>query len=248
MQAPIVVMYQPPLLQDSSDMSARPTKCKQPSGAKDARSTAQVIEILCNRIRHGTLVPGQRLVEADIVKDTGASRGRVREALKKLESQGLVSIEEFRGASVRQLSMDEVRQIYKSRMALEGMLAAEFAASDQTALKKRLQGIQERMNDLEKTGDHRRFAKLNDEWHGLIIKASGNQYAAHFLSQLSVPVYRLLFASFYSSQRIDKANADHRLVTEAIIEGKPRSAEKAMRSHIIDGFAALMEMHEKMQI
>jgi len=218
------------------------------SSAKSSLNTRDVVNTLREQIRVGTLMPGQRLVEADIVSETGASRGKVREALQRLETEGLVSIEEFRGASVRKLSMDEVHQIYRARMALEGMLAAEFAEADKPRLKKQLQKLQQQMNALETTGDHRRFAKLNDDWHALIIEGSGNGYAAHFLAQLSVPVYRLLFASFYSAQRIDRANADHKIITRAIVDGKADVAEKAMRNHINDGLSALMEINARMHL
>jgi len=211
-------------------------------------TTRAVMALLREKIRIGRLVPGQRLVEADIVKETGASRGKVREALRRLETEGLVSIEEFRGASVRQLSMDEVHQIYKARMALEGMAAGEFARSDNTKLKKQLQKLQTGMNGLEKTGDHGRFAQLNDAWHALIIEGSGNYYATQFLRQLSVPVYRLLFSTFYNAQRIDRANADHKVITRAIVDGRVDDAERAMRNHILDGFAALIEINAKLHI
>jgi DNA-binding GntR family transcriptional regulator len=210
--------------------------------------TREVVTILREQIRAGRLVPGQRLVEADIVRDTGASRSKVREALQRLESEGLVSIEEFRGASVRQLGIDEVRQIYHARTALEGMAAAAFAASDHTLLKKELKKLQQAMNKLERSGDHHHFATLNDAWHALIIEGSGNRYAAQFLRQLTVPVYRLLFSSFYSAQRIDSANADHKIITKAIVEGRSEDAERAMRNHILDGFTAISELNAQLHL
>ncbi|MES2604689.1 MAG: GntR family transcriptional regulator [Pseudomonadota bacterium] len=213
-----------------------------------AINTFDVAELLREKIRVGRLVPGQRLVEADIVKETQASRGKVREALRRLETEGLVSIEEFRGASVRQLSMDEVHQIYKARMALESMAAGEFARRDDSKPKKQLQKLQTAMNALERTGDHGRFAQLNDAWHALIIDGSGNRYAAQFLRQLTVPVYRLLFSSFYNAQRIDHANADHKIITKAIVEGRVEDAERAMRNHILEGFAAISELNAKLHI
>jgi len=210
--------------------------------------TREVVTTLREHIRAGRLVPGQRLVEADIVRETGASRSKVREALQRLETEGLVSIEEFRGASVRQLGIDEVRQIYHARMALEGMAAGTFAASDHQLLKKELKKLQQAMNQLEKSGDHHRFAQLNDAWHALIIEGSGNRYAAQFLRQLTVPVYRLLFSSFYSAQRIDRANADHKVITRAIVEGRSEDAESAMRNHILDGFTAISELNAQLHL
>jgi DNA-binding GntR family transcriptional regulator len=233
--------------------SARP-KATRTNGVT-VRATAtrpvgmrEVVQALRESIRVGRLVPGQRLVEADIVRDTGASRSKVREALQRLETEGLVSMEEFRGATVRQLGMDEVRQIYHARMALEGMAAATFAASNQPALKKRLKKLQQSMDALEKSGDHHSFAHLNDAWHTLIIEGSGNRYVGQFLSLLTVPIHRLLFSSFYGPQRIDRANADHKIITQAICDGRADLAEQAMRDHIKDGLAALNELHERLQL
>ncbi|MEP7311111.1 MAG: GntR family transcriptional regulator [Pseudomonadota bacterium] len=212
-------------------------------GDGDAVNTRATADWVRERIRVGRLVPGQRLVEADIVRETGASRSKVREALQRLESEGLVTIEEFRGASVKRLGVDEVRQIYRARMALEGLAAAEFAAADDAALKQRLQAIQEELNQWEHKGNHDRFARLNDSWHKLIIEGSGNLYVAQFLARLTVPIYRLLFTTFYSAQRIGLANADHRVITAAIVEGRADDAERAMRAHIGEGLAALTELN-----
>jgi DNA-binding GntR family transcriptional regulator len=205
--------------------------------------TSQVTEWVRDRIRNGLLVPGQRLVEADIVAAMGASRGKVREALKKLEAEGLVVIEEFRGAQVKKLGRDEIRQIYRARMALEGLAAAECAANGTPELKQKLQSIQQELNDWEHAGDHDRFARLNDAWHKLIISGSGNEYVAQFLSRLTVPIYRLLFSTFYTKQRIGAANADHRIITAAILEGRADDADRAMREHIRNGLDALIELN-----
>jgi DNA-binding GntR family transcriptional regulator len=195
------------------------------------------------RIQQGRLVPGQRLVEADIVAATGASRSRVRDALRRLEAEGLVTIEEFRGASVKKLGLDEVRQIYQARMVLEGLAAAECAARASPSQRDELLAIQRELNDTESAATHEQFAKLNAAWHDLIIAGSGNQYIAQFLSRLTVPIYRLLFSTFYSVQRIGAANADHRIITAAIVERRAEDAERAMRGHIRNGLDALIELN-----
>lgn len=225
---------------------ARPNTPRKPAAkaaARGAAGTVQIVDWVRERIRHGGLVPGQRLVEADIVASTGASRGKVREALQRLEAEGLLTIEEFRGASVKKLGRDEVRQIYEARMALEGLAARECAVRADAALRARLHEVQQELNDGEHTGNHDRFARLNQTWHALIIAGSGNEYIAQFLKRLTVPIYRLLFASFYTAQRIASANADHRLITAAIVEGRADAAEQAMRAHIRNGLDALIELN-----
>jgi DNA-binding GntR family transcriptional regulator len=205
-------------------------------------STKEVVEWVRERIRVGKFVPGQRLVEADIIKATGASRAKVRECLQRLETEGLVVIEEYRGASVKIFTWEQVRQIYRARSVLEGLAAAEFAQADNAEAKNKLKALQEALNEVDETGDHQRFAKLNSEWHSLIIERSGNEYLRQFLTQLSVPIYRLLFSTFYSTQRIKEANADHRKITAAIVDGRVDDAEKAMREHIGQGLKAIAEI------
>jgi DNA-binding GntR family transcriptional regulator len=212
------------------------------AGRPEALTVHAIVDSIRERIRRGRFVPGQRLVEADIMRELGATRTRVREALQRLSTEGLVTIEEFRGASVKHFTRDEVRQIYRVRMVLEGLAAGDFAAADAPQLKERLRKIQDELNALEHTGDHERFARLNDEWHRLIIEGSGNEYVRTFVERLRVPIYRLLFSTFYNARRIDKANAGHRRVTDAIVEGRVKDAEKHMRDHIAEGLSALSEI------
>src|SRR5688500_10449648 len=209
---------------------------------------SEVMDWIRERIRRGTFVPGQRLVEADIMRELPtATRSRVREALQRLATEGLVTIEEFRGASVKTFSRDEVRQIYRARMALEGLAAGDFAAADARQLKARLAKVQSELNAIEHTGDHERFARLNDEWHRLIIEGSGNEYVRMFVDRLRVPIYRLLFSTFYNARRIDKANAGHQKITDAIVNGRAKEAERYMREHIAEGLDALAELEAEFE-
>lgn len=193
-------------------------------------------------IRTGRFAPGQRLIESDIIRETHASRNKVRDALQRLATEGLVTIEPFRGASVKSISRDEVRQMYEARMALEGFAAHQFAASDNDELKQALKQTQQEMNDWVKRGDHERFAKLNSQWHKIIIDGSGNQYFHQFLARLTIPLYRLLFFTFYSKERIAIANDDHKKITKAIVAGEADEAEALMRDHVRNGLRALLEL------
>jgi DNA-binding GntR family transcriptional regulator len=210
---------------------------------RNANDTPDVAAWVRQRIRSGQIVPGQRLVEADIVRASGASRGKVREGLRRLESEGLIVIEPFRGASVRQLGRGEIEQIYRARMALEGLAAHDFALNGTADAKARLRAIQDELDAHEHEGNHDRFARLNDAWHRTIIDGSGNAYIAAFLARLTVPIYRLLFSTFYTAQRIALANADHRVITAAIVDGRPEDAERAMRAHITQGLDALIALN-----
>ncbi|WP_417318709.1 GntR family transcriptional regulator [Emcibacter sp.] len=212
------------------------TESSAPTSAKE------VTDWIRDRIKIGQFVPGQRLVEADIIKTLNIPRSKVREAFQRLEAEGLIIIEEFRGASVKQLSIDEIRQIYRTRMALEGLAAAEFATKGTPDQKKDLSELQAELNKWVDSGDHDHFARLNNAWHNLIIEGAGNDYIRQFLDRLAIPIYRLLFSTFYSSKRIIDANNDHQVITAAITEGRADDAEKAMRDHISQGLESISEI------
>lgn len=214
------------------------------SAAKRKKSvtTEELMEWARENIRTGRFAPGQRLIESDIIRETQASRNKVRDALQRLATEGLVTIETFRGASVKSIGLDEVRQIYEARMAIEGFAARQFAASDDAELKQELRRTQDEMNQWVKRGDHERFARLNSHWHALIIGSTGNEYFQQFLARLTIPIYRLLFSSFYSMDRIVAANLDHKKITEAIISGDADGAERLMREHVGNGLKALSEI------
>lgn len=222
------------------------TKKKRPAGQRPkALTTDQLVDWAREKIRTGGFAPGQRLIESDIMRETHASRNKVRDALQRLSTEGLVTIEAFRGASVKSISWEQVRQIYDARTAIEGYAARAFAARDSADLKDELQAIQKEMDKWVKRGDHERFASLNSSWHELIVDGADNEYFRQFLSRLTIPVYRLLFTTFYSKKRIEVANADHQKVTKAICDGAADDAEKLMRRHIQNGLAALSEMESR---
>ncbi|MCX7283337.1 MAG: GntR family transcriptional regulator [Novosphingobium sp.] len=205
----------------------------------------EIADWVRQRIRTGRFVPGQRLVEVDIIRQTGASRSKVREALKRLEGEGLVEIEEFRGASVRSSTLDEVRQIYRARMALEGMAMHDFTARADPAMIARLQDLQDQLDACVRDRAPDRFGRLNNEWHRLIVEGSGNQVIADHLQRLNVPIHRLLFESFYDDERLKTANADHRAMMALIVAGDAEGAERAMRRHIGDGFETLARIESE---
>jgi DNA-binding GntR family transcriptional regulator len=202
-------------------------------------TSVEIAEWIRDGIRKGRLVPSQRLVEIDIIRQTGSTRSKVREALQRLKGEGIVEIEEFRGASVRKASLDEVRQIYRARMALEGISAAEFAANANEGNKARLQDLQRQLERCVDENAPERFGRLNADWHNLVVEGSGNAVIGDILGRLNAPIHHLVFDSFYNAERLKTAIADHRVILAAILAGDTAAAEAAMRKHIEDGFATL---------
>jgi DNA-binding GntR family transcriptional regulator len=194
------------------------------------------------------LVPGQRLVEVDIIRKTGGSRFKVREAFQRLAAEGLVEIEEFRGASVRGASMEEVRQLYRARAALEGLCAGDFVRRASAADRRRLQELASQMEDCVENGSAELFGRLNSEWHSLIMRVSGNDVIEGLVKRLNTPVHHLLFETFYRGNRLREAVDDHRMILEAVLCNDPEGAERAMRHHIENGHRFLLNLDKAVHL
>uniref|UniRef100_B0T6L5 Transcriptional regulator, GntR family n=1 Tax=Caulobacter sp. (strain K31) TaxID=366602 RepID=B0T6L5_CAUSK len=199
------------------------------------------IDALREAIRGGRLVPGQRLVVADITRMLGVSPGPIREAIRRLTGEGLVEITPHRGASVRSISVDDVREIFELRQAVEG-LAARLAAEriDQGDWRARLTSLMAEMKILAKTENVPAFLENNQAYHDLISRTAGNERVSALAAQLILPLYQLRLPHRMDIRDLHQSYADHRTISAAILGGDPDGAEKAMREHIGRSGAALM--------
>jgi len=207
--------------------------------ARKGPSGVEIADWIRSQIRRQRLVPGQRLVEIDIIQQTGGSRFKVREALQRLAAEGLVDIEEYRGASVRNATMHEVRQLYEARGALEGICAAEFTRKASVEQKAELQRLAAEMEECVADAAPEHFARLNSQWHNLIMEAAGNLVIQGIVHRLNTPIHHLVFESFYRGERLRAAVQDHRAIVEAVMAGDAQAAEAAMRAHVINGLRYL---------
>lgn len=216
--------------------------------AGPAPTSVELADWIRERIRRGQFAPEQRLVEVDIIRKTGGSRLKVREAFQRLAAEGLVDIEPFKGASVRSTSLEEVRQIYRARAALEGVAAADFAIAATDEQRERLQQLQDELELCVENHAPERFGRLNAQWHQLLVDGSGSTLIGELLQRLNVPIHRLLFDSFYDAERLRTANDDHRRILKAILERDAPAAEEAMRAHVRAGFEMLSAIETAYQI
>lgn len=208
------------------------TKGQAASGEQTVVSSAAVADYIRSRLMTGHFVPGQRLVEADIMRETGATRGRVREALQRLAVEGLVVIQEFRGASIKRMTREEVDETYRAREALEGLCARLVAERGSDRALGQLQQLQRDMDECEAESDNVRFPLINERWHELIISASGNGIVGSFLERLRIPIIAVQFRRAFSLQALKKSNIQHRRITDAILAHDGDQAERCMREHI----------------
>ena len=210
--------------------------------AKSGPTSSVIADWIRSQIRASRLVPGQRLVEVDIIRQTGGSRFKVREAFQRLAAEGLVEIEEYRGASVRGATEDEVRQLYQARALLEGLCARDFTLKAGEADRERLGALALEMEECIDQQSPERFSRLNADWHTLLMRGANNAIIEDLVKRLSTPVHHLLFGTFYRGERLRQAVDDHRAIMDAIDAGDAAGAEMAMRKHVEHGHEFLTHL------
>lgn len=186
----------------------------------------QVIRALYDAITTGILKPGQRLVEKDLCELMGVSRPPVREALRQLESEGLVVSLPKRGPIVAKLSSEDVANIYQVRGALEALAAKLFAekATDQQIadLEKTLEDLAIAMqnNDIDRT------IEAKDRFYSKLTEGSGNPLVGSILHGMKARIQMLRRVSLSSPTRTAETMREMNAILAAI---KIRDGESAFQ-------------------
>jgi DNA-binding GntR family transcriptional regulator len=218
-----------------------------PSASESASATEAVLRFIQEGIRSGRLLPGQRLLERELIQRCSVSRSAVREALRTLAADGTIQVEHRRSAIVRQFTRREIWEQYQIREVLEG-LAASLAAS-----RVGVSGCEQELLELEKamaqaaSRDERDgYLQLNYELHRLIVRMSGNASIQGHLDRARTTQLRLQAARFLDEEWLRRSHADHNAIIHAILSGESTEAEAAMRRHIRGTRRSVHEMPESM--
>lgn len=186
--------------------------------------------LILEAIERGDYNPGSRLVESELAERLGVSRTPVREALQRLETQGMLT-RDGRSLIVASLDHNQLAELYTVRAELEG-LAARLAARHATAEEVRvLQGM---VTDDRKLlgGDPRALSRANKRFHKLIHLASHNRFLVQQLDLVHRSMALMATTSFAAEGRDEVALAEHDQIAEAIAAGDGDAAHAALKSHI----------------
>ncbi len=197
-----------------------------------AGTAEDVVDLVRTAIQQGDFVPNQRLVEADLSVQFGASRAAVRTAIVQLAAEGLVERVQNRGARVRAVSLDEAIEISEVRMVVEGLCAAkaaERAIDDDLAALRR---IGEDMQDAVGRGDVFGYSELNRRLHATVRAVAGQSVAGDVLERLRGQNVRHQFRLALLPGRASVSLPQHLEIIDAICARDPRRAEAAMRAHL----------------
>lgn len=203
------------------------------SEVKSHRPLREIVyEELRDEILVGNILPGTRLMEVELAEEMEVSRTPIREAIRKLEKEGLITIEPRRGAYVSEVSVKDMLDILEVRSNLEG-LAAYLAAYRMTRQEQEaLVEISNQFDEAVKAGEMRAMISTDTKFHHLIVESSRNQYLIHMVEQLQELVLRFRYLYYKDFKRAEEMPPEHYGIIEAIRQSRPEKARESAFSHI----------------
>ncbi len=206
----------------------------------------QVLDDLRQSIIHGRLVPGSRLVERELITMMGVSRTVIREALRQLESEGLVTIIPNKGPVVRALSAAEAGDLYSIRAVLEGLAARRFAEKASPEQSTELESALYATANAYVRGNPEEILDCKNGFYEALFEGAGSETLSTMIGMLHVRIWRWramgLSHPRRSAGRWKESIEGLRAVLDAIRKRDPERAESLMRAEVTRAAAEAMQL------
>ena len=200
-----------------------------------------VLEEVRDRILHGDYAEGTPLRQDAIAAEMGVSRIPVREALRQLEAEGLVSFSPHVGAIVSTLSLDEIREVFELRAVIEADLLRRAFPHLTEMETDRAQAVLEKYEGALAAGDVRAWGALNWEFHSTLYLPDRHPLSVNIVQQLHNHSDRYQRMQLKLTHGETRANREHRAILGAVREGEQQHAISLLSSHILGAGRGLVE-------
>jgi DNA-binding GntR family transcriptional regulator len=197
-----------------------------------------VAERLREQIFSHELAPGSWLDEQNLAAAFGISRTPMREAIKVLASEGLVTTKMNKGAYVTEVDRRDLEQIFTVLSLLEGQAAKETAIKATEDQLTKLDNLHHRLEKAAADRDTGQFFEINVKFHELIQEIAGNKWMNGVIEDLRKVLKLQRRDSLSRSGRLLSSLVEHREILQAILKRDPQAAELAMRKHLARGLEA----------
>ena len=190
----------------------------------------QIRDLLLQRIARGDLIPGRRIIEADLVKELQVSSSPVREALRELVAMGVLASSPHRGVWVREVSLAETMQAFEVRAVLEALAAKRAAPALQGRCEPLRQAVR-RIIDAAGSRDFAAFQEHNQVFHRRIVEASDNAVLLRIWDSLAFQIRTRFTMDFLKSVDPVQIAREHEPVVEALDQGDADRAAELLGLH-----------------
>ena len=191
-----------------------------------------VFQTLRQAILRGELEPGERLLEMHLAEQLGVSRTPIREAIRKLELEGLVVMIPHRGAVVASITEKDLCDVLEVRRTLEIMAGALACERVKPEALEKMRAAEEEFEKLKDTDDFTSLAAADVEFHDLIYEATENQRLITILNNLREQMYRYRLEYLKDRESHERLKDEHRRIYNAIKDGDKQALEETMTEHI----------------
>jgi DNA-binding GntR family transcriptional regulator len=195
----------------------------------------QLEDALRKAILSGAFAPGERLRERRLLEMFSVSRTSLREALRQIEAQGLVTLEPNRGPAVAMLTEDDVEEINEARAVLEGQASAGFAERASDAQVAEVQRLFRAMCEAASAQEPERILNLKSDLYTVILDGCGNRIVQQMLSLLHNRILlmrRTFIASLSEPERLREPIGELRELVDAIVARDSKAARAASEHHV----------------
>ncbi len=205
----------------------------------------EVAERLRQRIFSHELPPGTWIDEQALAVDYGISRTPLREALKVLASEGLVTLKPRRGCYVTEISERDLDEIFPLMAMLEGRCACEATQKARADDVARLDAIHAQLEKNAAAGNKEGFFEANQEFHRAVQELADNRWLLQVIQDLRKVLKLTRLHSLSLEGRLQQSLDEHRAIMAAFKAHDPQRAERAMHDHLLSGREALARIHAR---
>ncbi|MHB1373851.1 MAG: GntR family transcriptional regulator [Thauera sp.] len=199
----------------------------------------EVAERLRQRIFSHELPPGTWVDEQALAEHYGISRTPLREALKVLASEGLVTLKPRRGCYVTEISERDLDEVFSVMSLLEGECARASARKASESDLTRLRAIHAELEKAAAATDIDGFFEANQAFHVALQQIADNRWLLQVIADLRKVIKLSRHHSLFSEGRLEQSLVEHREILQALLARDGERAEERMRTHILSGRAAL---------
>jgi DNA-binding GntR family transcriptional regulator len=200
----------------------------------------QVAERLRLAIAAGRFAPGARLIERELCEMMGVSRTSLREALRELQADGLITLQPNKGLSVSVVTAATARSIYQVRAVLEGLAAREFAKNATPAQMAALRDSVERLAEVYENFSAESFIATKTRFYDILLEGAGNEVAADMLRRIHTRVSQLRVVSLSSAARAKQSIRELREFLDALEARDEDGAWRICVAHVEAAAAAAL--------
>lgn len=208
---------------------------------------SKVRERLRNDILSNYFAPGARLKIMDLVKLYNVSQMPIREALQQLQGEGLVVIEQHKGAYVRQIDKKFVSNIYDLRRVIEVFLTLESMYAITDGVLTKLKRIQKGCEKAAEKGNFKQLLKYNADFHGTLYKLADNEEAFHLVEGHWQLINSLRISFGFGISRTKEIIAEHKAILKALEERNEKALEDAASIHCLNAKTDILLQMDMME-